>query len=140
MTERPPARYGRQPKSRLSRRWIIAGLTVVILAIGVAVALVGYQRLGRSDVSGTLGGYKLVDDETVEVTITVNREDPSRPAVCIVRGRSRDGSETGRREVLVPPSTQDSVQVTTIVKTSRPPVVGDVYGCGFDVPGYLVAP
>ncbi|HYR13616.1 MAG TPA: DUF4307 domain-containing protein, partial [Mycobacterium sp.] len=47
---------------------------------------------------------------------------------------------TGRREVLVPPSTQKTVQVTTVVKASRPPVVGDVYGCGTDVPSYLVAP
>ena len=31
--------------------------------------------------------------------------DPSVPAVCIVRARSIDGDETGRREVLVPPST-----------------------------------
>jgi hypothetical protein len=32
------------------------------------------------------------------------------------------------------------VQVTAVVKSSRPPVVGDVYGCGTDVPAYLVAP
>ena len=140
MTDRPPARYGRQPTSRRPRWWIIAGLTVFILAAGVAVAVAGYQRLGRSDVKGTLAAYELVDDETVQVTITVSREDPSRPAVCIVRGRSKDGSETGRREVLVPPATDKSVQVTTFVKTARPPVMGDVYGCGLDVPGYLVAP
>jgi hypothetical protein len=41
--------------------------------------------------------------------------------------------------VLVAPSAQKTVQVTTVVKTSRPPVVGDVYGCGTDVPSYLVA-
>jgi hypothetical protein len=58
--------------------------------------------------------------------------------VCIVRARSIDGSETGRREVLVPPSSQATVQVTTTVKSSRPPVVGDVYGCGTHVPSYLV--
>jgi hypothetical protein len=75
----------------------------------------------------------------VRVTITVTRDDPSRPVVCIVRARSIDGSETGRREVLVPPSSQKTVQVTTAVKASRPPVVGDVYGCGTDVPSYLVA-
>jgi hypothetical protein len=74
----------------------------------------------------------------VQVTVTVTRDDPSRPAVCIVRARSIDGSETGRREVLVGPSTQKTVQVTTVVKTSKPPVVGDVYGCGTDVPSYLV--
>ena len=139
MTDRPPARYGRQSKSRLSRRWVIVGMTVFILAAGATVAVVGYQRLGRSDVAGTLAAYELIDDETVQVTITVTRENSSRPAVCIVRGRSKDGSETGRREVLVPPSTHESVQVTTFVKTARPPVIGDVYGCGFDVPGYLVA-
>jgi hypothetical protein len=115
-------------------------MTLLVLGAGVAVAVVGYQRLGRSDVAGTLGGYRLVDDETVEVTITVTRADPSRPAVCIVRARSKDGSETGRRELLVPPSSDKSVQVTTLVKTSRPPVIGDVYGCGLDVPSYLVAP
>ena len=74
------------------------------------------------------------------MTISVTRDDPSRPAVCIVRARSNDGSETGRREVLVAPSSDKTVQVTTLVKTSRPPVIGDVYGCGTDVPSYLVAP
>ena len=140
MTVRPSARYGRQRLTRRARRTIVIVLTVLALGVGVAVAVVAYQRLGSSEVEGTLAGYRLVDDETVEVTITVTRADPARPAVCIVRGRSKDGSETGRREVLVPPSPMASVQVTAIVKTSRPPVVGDVYGCGTQVPGYLIEP
>ena len=45
-----------------------------------------------------------------------------------------------RREVLVAPSTQTTVQVTAIVKSSKPPAVGGIYGCGTDVPGYLRAP
>ena len=107
---------------------------------GVAVATIGYQRLGRSDVEGTLAGYQLIDNQTVSVTISVTRTDPSRPVDCIVRVRAKDGSETGRREVLVAASAQTTVQVTTVVKSSRPPVVGDIYGCGTDVPGYLRAP
>ena len=99
------------------------------------VAIVGFQRLGTGDVKGELGGYRLVDDGTAEVTISVTRKDPSRPVVCIVRARSIDGGETGRREVLVPPSSHATVQVTAIVKTSQRPVMGDVYGCGTDVPG-----
>ena len=70
--------------------------------------------------------------------MSVTREDPSRPVVCIVRARSYDGTETGRRELLVPPAEQTTVQVTTLVKTSAPAVVGDVYGCGTEVPSYLV--
>jgi hypothetical protein len=139
MIERPADRYGRQRLSRSNRRWIAIGLTVLVLAIGVGIAVIASQRLGTGEVKGELGGYQLVDDETVQVTITVTRDDPSRTVVCIVRARSIDGSETGRREVLVPPSSQKTVQVTTVVKASRPPVVGDVYGCGTDVPSYLVA-
>ena len=139
MIERPAARYGRQPLSRRHRRGIAIGLTVLVLVAGVAIAVLASQRFGTGDVKGELGGYRIVDDETVEVTISVTRDDPSRPVVCSVRARSSDGSETGRREVLVSPSAQATVQVTTIVKASGPPVVGDVYGCGTDVPPYLVA-
>jgi hypothetical protein len=140
MIERPVARYGRQKLSSRTRRRLAIGLFVLILAIGVVVAIVGFQRLGTGDVKGELGGYRLVDDGTAEVTISVTRKDPSRAVVCIVRARSIDGGETGRREVLVPPSSAATVQVTAIVKTSQRPVMGDVYGCGTDVPAYLVAP
>jgi hypothetical protein len=140
MIERPAARYGRQRLSGRSRRRLAIGLFLLIVVVGVAIAFVGFQRLGAGDVEGKLGGYRLVDNGTAEVTISVTRKDPSRPVVCIVRARSLDGSETGRREVLVPPSATATVQVTTIVRTSEPPVMGDVYGCGTDVPSYLVAP
>jgi hypothetical protein len=135
----PQSRYGRGRLPRLSRRRV-AVLAVVAVGIGVAVAFVGYQRLGRSDVAGTLAGYQLIDSQTVSVTISVTRTDPSRPVDCIVRVRAKDGSETGRREVLVPPSTETTVQVTAIVKSSKPAAVGDIYGCGTNVPGYLRAP
>jgi hypothetical protein len=101
------------------------------------VAVIGYQRLGTSDVTGSLAGYAVIDDETASVTISVTRSDPSRPVDCIVRVRAKDGSETGRREVLVPPSEAATVQVTTTVKSSQPPAIADIYGCGTDVPAYL---
>lgn len=138
--ERPTARYGRQKLSRRTRRRVVIGLFLLIVTAGVVIALIAFQRFGTGDVKGELGGYKIVDDETVAVTITVTRSDPSIPAVCIVRARSINGDETGRREILVPPSTASSVVIDAVVKSTKPPVVGDIYGCGIDVPGYLVAP
>lgn len=139
MIDRPAARYGRQRMSRRSRRWWAIGLTAVVLLGGVVLAVLASHRLGRGEVQGALVGYQLIDDETLSVTVKVTRADPSRPVVCIVRARAIDGGETGRREVLVPPSSQDTVNITTSVKSTRRPVVGDVYGCGTDVPPYLVA-
>ncbi len=142
MTERSPAppqsRYGGGRPSLPSRRLFVA-LSVVVVAAGVALALFVYQRMGRGDVDGTLAGYRLIDSQTVSVTISVTRKDPSRPVDCIVRVRAKDGSETGRREVLVPPSEQATVQVTAVLRSSKPAAVGDIYGCGTEVPGYLRA-
>lgn len=140
MIERPAARYGRERLSGRSRRRVVVLLSVLIVGAALALALAAYQRLGTGQVKGELGGYQLLDAETVRVTISVTRDDPSQPVVCIIRARSLDGAESGRREVLVPPSSQATVQVTAVVKSSRPPVVGDVYGCGTEVPDYLVAP
>ena len=140
MIDRPSARYGSRQQSPRTRRWITFALVGLVLLVGVGVAVVGFQRFGTDTASAELSAYHLVDDQTVSVTIGVTRPDPSRSVVCIVRARSIDGSETGRREILVGPSDQRVVQVTAEVKSSRPPVMGDVYGCGPDVPSYLVAP
>jgi hypothetical protein len=136
---RPEARYGRARLSRPSRHRVAIALGVLVVGVGIAVAFAGYQRLGTSDVSGSLAGYQVIDHETASVTISVTRSDPSRPVDCIVRVRAKDGSETGRREVLVPPSEAATVQVTTTVKSSQPPAMADVYGCGANVPSYLRA-
>jgi hypothetical protein len=136
-TLRPDARYGRSRLSRVSRRRAVIAVAMLAVAVGVIVAVIGYQRLGTSDVTGSLAGYAVIDNETASVTISVTRSDPSRPVDCVVRVRAKDGSETGRREVLVPPSDQATVQVTTTVKSSKPPGLADIYGCGTDVPGYL---
>ncbi|MEW5808290.1 MAG: DUF4307 domain-containing protein [Actinomycetota bacterium] len=136
--DRPAERYGTPQRSRRTRRWVVVGLFAAVVALGVAIAAVAFSRLGSPEVKGELGGYRVVDDHTVEVTASITRDDPSEPVVCIVRARSYDGDEVGRRELLVAPSTAETVQVTTSVTTSRPAVVGDVYGCGTDVPSYLV--
>jgi hypothetical protein len=120
----------------------------VVLA-GLVVAVIGYRNLGSTPVQGEALGFALLDGDLagdadtqpdtygVELSLNVIRDDPSRPAVCIVRARSRDGEETGRKEIYVPPAAGPLV-LTTVVRTSRPPVTADVYGCSLAVPPYLV--
>jgi Domain of unknown function (DUF4307) len=134
---RPEARYGRARPSRVPRRWVVIALGALVIVAGLVVAVAGYQRLDTSDVKGSLAGYRVIDNETASITISVTRSNPSRPVDCIVRVRSQDGSESGRRELLIPPSAATTVQVTTTVKSAQPPAMADIYGCGNDVPAYL---
>ena len=114
-------------------------LTTLAVLAGVAVAAIGYQRFEGNAVEGDTAAYEILDNQTVSVTISVTRKDPATPVVCIVRARSKDGAETGRREVLIAASEAKTVQVTTTVKSYKPPFIGEIYGCGTDVPEYLVA-
>lgn len=134
----PQERYGRAPMSEAARRRLVAVLGALVTAALIGVAVVAYQRFEGNDVEGKMGAYDVLDDQTVSVTISVTRKDPSRPAVCIVRARSKDGAETGRREVLVEPAEAKTVQLTAIVKSYQRPFVGDIYGCGMAVPPYLL--
>ena len=132
-------RYGRSPAPAVARRRVALILGLLVAAVCVGLAAVAYQRFSNVDVEGKAAAFEVLDDQTVEVTISVTRRDPSTPVVCIVRARARDGSETGRRELLVPGTQAKTVQITTTVKSFQRPAVGDLYGCGTDVPAYLVA-
>ena len=140
----PEGRYGSRTLTR-RRRWAAPVAALLVVLAGLVVAVIGYRNLGSTPVQGEALGFALLDGDAdtqpdtygVELSLSVTRDDPSRPAVCIVRARSRDGEETGRKEVYVPPAAGPIV-LTTIVRTSRPPVTADVYGCSLAVPPYLV--
>ena len=132
----PEGRYGRRAGSSRPRWALPAGLALAVL-VGLAVAVIGYRNLGTTPIQGQALSFSLLPGNAVQLRLSVIRENPSRAAVCIVRARSRDGEETGRKEVYVPPATGPIV-LTTVVQTSRPPVAADVYGCSLQVPSYLV--
>jgi Domain of unknown function (DUF4307) len=133
---------GRLPEGRYRRRgsnprWAVpVALSLVVLA-SLAVAVIGYRNLATTPIQGEAVGFTLLEGNAVQLRLSVIRDEPAHPAVCIVRARSLDGAETGRKEVYVPPAAGPIV-LSTVVHTSRPPVTADVYGCSMQVPAYLV--
>jgi len=110
---------------------------LAVVALGcLGLAVVGYRNLGSPPIEGRQTAFRVTNDSTVEVSFQVVRAQPERPAVCIVRARSEDGDETGRKEVYVAPGLR-SVVTRTVLRTSRRPVTGEVFGCSYDVPQYL---
>ncbi|MGK8522213.1 DUF4307 domain-containing protein [Nocardia asteroides] len=132
---RPADRYGVRP--RKPRRWIALALGVVVVLAGLGVAYLGYQKYGPDEIEAEQLGYVVVDDSTITIRIKVTRAEPDRPVVCFVRAMARDGSELGRREVLIEPSSSGTVELTTVVRSSARPASGSVYACSDQVPDYL---
>ncbi|GAC70456.1 DUF4307 domain-containing protein [Gordonia soli] len=134
----PRATYPEEQSPHTRRRWYI-GLSVLVVAAGLGLAVLGYQKFADPPVSGQVTGYQILSPSRVAVQFTVTRSDPGQSVACVVRGRSADGGETGRREILIPPASESQVGVRTEVTTSRAPVIGEVFGCTADVPAYLTA-
>jgi len=114
-------------------RWVLAGLAVLVCA---GVAVLGYRNLGSPPIQGKQAAFAVLDDGSVSVTTEVQRDDPSRPAECVVRARAESGEEVGRKEILIPPSA-GTTQRETVLRTSHRATIGEVYGCTYSVPEYL---
>lgn len=132
----PEDRYGSRARQspRRGLRWALLGLVIVVTAI---VAAIGYKNLGSPPIEGKQVAFDVTSDSTVRLTIEVHRDDPHRSAECVVRARSISGEEVGRKEVLIPPASVDTVRNETVIRTSARSVTGDVYGCSYNVPEYL---
>jgi hypothetical protein len=130
----PEGRYGK-PRRPLPA-WARWSLPVVAVGIGLLVAVVGYRNLGSQPVEARQTAFRVLDPGSVEITFEVVRQTPDQAVVCIVRARSDDGDEAGRREVYVAPG-RGTERETTVLRTSKPPVTGEVFGCSYQVPPYL---
>ncbi|RZS40771.1 uncharacterized protein DUF4307 [Herbihabitans rhizosphaerae] len=131
----PEGRYGSRDRPR-SRRWKLVAWVSGALVVGGVVTFLGYTNLGTAPIETQRTGFSSVDPTTMRLNFDVVRDEPGKAAVCIVRVRSVDGAETGRKEVLIPPGGR-STSVSTVIKGTREPVTADVFGCSYQVPGYL---
>ncbi|MDI2031852.1 DUF4307 domain-containing protein [Saccharopolyspora sp. TS4A08] len=132
----PADRYGSRARSARNRPALRWALVAVVLLVLVGVSVVGYRNLGSAPIEGKQVAFEIIDDHSVRITLEVQRDDPRRPADCVVRGRAKSGEEVGRREVLIHPANGVTRQ-DTVLRTSAPAGVGEVYGCTYNVPEYL---
>lgn len=133
--ELPAGRYGSRAPRR-TPRWVYWSVLSVFVVAGLVVAWVAYGNLGDGPISTESASYTVVDDGAINFSFTVTRDDPGKPADCIVRARAADGDEDGVREVYVPAGGADRT-VNTVVHTSKRAVIAEVYGCSYQVPPYL---
>jgi hypothetical protein len=122
----PPGRYGRRREPRRPRTWLMvlmAALTAVVMgAVGVRL----YDVFGNEEFTPLL----LSESERTADHVTIRfevRSDGSRPAVCVVRARAKDGLVVGVADVPVPAG--ERVKVDYTLSTSQRAFVVDIPSC-----------
>lgn len=113
-------------------RWVAFAILVAIV-LGL-IGFVTYYNLGPKPIEADSVSYQRLTEHSMEMTVRVDRDEPGRASVCVVRVRSFNGLETGRKEVLFAAGRSS---VRTVVQSTRPPVTASVVGCSYNVPSYL---
>ena len=140
---RTSARYEQSRLSPSSRKSILVVLVLIVLAAGAALTYAQYKVFGSTDLEANVDRYETTSDSVIEGDISLSRDNPSEPAVCVIRARNRDGAEVARREVYFPAATSSPTVVftgmNTITPGGLPAGLIDVYGCSYTIPDYLSA-
>ncbi|MFP7366427.1 DUF4307 domain-containing protein [Corynebacterium callunae] len=138
--QRPASRYNAtagNPGGRNLGGKAIA-VIAVLLIIALVVAFASYMNKREAQtVSGQMGAFERIDDDTFRFEVDVTRDDPSQKAYCIVTAKDYSHAEVGRREVLVEPSEHSTVRISTLIPTRDIAVSGGVYGCSTVIPSHM---
>lgn len=131
----PSARYS---ASRGTLSGKIIAIVAVLFAIAAIVVAVQYmQKLNNGTVDGTVTGFERVDENHIDTSIDITRENVEEDSYCIVTAMNFDAVEVGRREVFIPAGGDRTTRIRTTITTRDIPVAVDLYGCATTIPSYL---
>jgi hypothetical protein len=118
----------RYPPARAPRPLIIS-----LVAIGVAGALAwliwAAYAFSTPAVSAQVASYTVTSNTTIDVTVTIDRRDPSQPATCRVLAQSSDFQPVAEQQVAVPASSARLVDTHITLTTLRRATTAVVKGC-----------
>ncbi len=106
---------------------------VTLVTLGTAVAmtwLIWAAWLNSQPVaSAQVPYYNVTSDTSIDITITVQRPDPSVPVTCRVLAQSTDFQPVAELEVEIPASTVKLVDTKVTLTTLRRATSASVSGC-----------
>lgn len=122
----PPGRYGRRREGRKPSKWLVGGLTGLVVIAGIGVAVAMYQQYGRQDFTGDVLKFD-TSHRSVKVLFEVHKPEGSQ-ATCLVRARNKAGAEVGHAKVSIP-AEGSHTKVNYTLETSARPVTGELLRC-----------
>ncbi|WP_018023537.1 DUF4307 domain-containing protein [Corynebacterium ulceribovis] len=135
--QQPSATYNREDSSKtVSGKWIVVGLVVMLALTGIYM----YVQMGRTvsaDVKMTAAGWDVVSDDEIVAIVDVTRDDPAKPAYCVVYALNYEVAEVGRRSFLVQPDDVGGIRLEVSIPTRERAVTISEYGCSSELPSYM---
>lgn len=110
-------------------RWAWIPLAAVLAVVGGAWLLWTALYGANPAVAGRVSSFDVVSDHQVNVTLTVQRPDPSVPAVCTVIAQAVSYETVGQLPVEVAPSGRELQDITVQVKTLKRATSASLEGC-----------
>lgn len=106
-------------------------LGLVVAGAALSLGWLFWAALGQATpaVSAQVSAFEILSDTRVDVTMTVQRADPSVPATCRVIAQSTDFQPVAEQEVEVPASTVPLADLQVELTTLRRATSASVSGC-----------
>jgi hypothetical protein len=122
------ARYGRTVNRRRRNLVIAIGFGAAIVIVFAAWAVWGGLFVPGASIDTEPVGNSLVSANQMKVTWEIS-ENPGTHAKCAVQALDKNFGIVGWKILTVPPSSQGSRTLSTIVRTAQPAVSGLIYLC-----------
>ena len=125
-SSRPPVPH--QPP--LARATKIVLVAVLGTGWAIALGLLFWAALYHANpaVRGTVVGYEVTSDRSVVVRYEIVRK-AGVTAQCVIRARAADGSEVGRRLIVIPDGPDLRIARTEVLATTSRAITGEIQEC-----------
>jgi Domain of unknown function (DUF4307) len=118
----------RYPPPRLPRPVLIALVALLVAVAGWWLVTTAWQR-ARPPISAEVTTFQVETDTKINVTLTVERPDPSLPVTCRVVAQANDAGIVGEQAVTVPAAADNRMDLSVTLITLRRAVSAEVRGC-----------
>jgi hypothetical protein len=118
----------RYPRPRLPRPVLVALVALLVAVAGWWLVMTAWQR-ARPPISAEVSAFQVETDTKINVTLTVERPDPSLPVTCRVVAQANDAGIVGEQAVTVPAAAARQMELSVTLITLRRAVSAEVRGC-----------
>jgi len=118
----------RYPRPRLPRPVLVALVALLVAVAGWWLVTTAWQR-ARPPISAEVSAFQVETDTKINVTLTVERPDPSLPVTCRVVAQANDAGIVGEQAVTVPAAAARQMELSVTLITLRRAVTAEVRGC-----------